>query len=450
MEVFKMAFQVDMSPLTRSSMNIGSALSDIGQKIGQGIQQRQLKADQEQEQGDIEALMRQAMSGDPIALEELMIKSPQAAQQVAQYLQQQMAGEQAEIDKTDSARLEANKKTIQKLYQIQNLPEAQRAEAYQAVIADPLDDFDETDLPYMDDTRNLQAKAVEFFGADDAKAMFGIGEDEGFTLGKGEVRYDSKGNKIAGTATKQEQVKIPDVLLEGLSDDLKFKASAAYRAAGGGKDGMTAYQRQVDKGTEQEKRLASPSILKANFPNASTAEMNQLQGAMDAAKTTENGLKEAAKVRTEQKRLVKAKGFQDRAVELLTSILDNPELGDVLGSIEGAIDFRLQDSESELIADIEEAGNILTADNLSLMSGVLSESDIKILKNLAGGGLIRTRSEKRFKSDVQKLKDKLSSKKAIPVGSEANTANKDKLSSKKAIPVGSEANTANKDKQALQ
>lgn len=178
MEAFKMAFQVDMSPLTRSSMNIGSALSNIGQTIGQGIQQRQLKAEQDQEQGDIEAFMRQAMSGNPVALEELMIKSPQAAQQVAQYLQQQMAGEQAEVDKTDRDRLEANKKTIQKLYQIQNLPEAQRAEAYQAVIADPLDDFDETDLPYMDDPRNLQAKAVEFFGADDAKAMFGFSDSK--------------------------------------------------------------------------------------------------------------------------------------------------------------------------------------------------------------------------------------------------------------------------------
>ncbi len=115
-------------------------------------------------------------------------------------------------------------------------------------------------------------------------------------------------------------------------------------------------------------------------------------------------------LRETQRRDQKGKVFQNRAVELLTTIIDSPDLGDVTGSIEGAYDFRpFSDDESALIADIEEAGNILTADNLSLMSGVLSESDIKILKNLAGGGLIRTRGEDRFRSDVTKLRDKLAS-----------------------------------------
>lgn len=239
-------------------------------------------------------------------------------------------------------------------------------------------------------------------------------EQKGFTLSEGQKRYDAQGNEIASVAPKATkttaQVSIPDVLLDGLSADLATKASAAYTAAGGGKDGMSAYQKQVDKGTEQEKRLASPAILSANFPQASPAEMAQLQGTMDAARTTETGLKAAGKVREEQKRLVKAKGFQTRAIELLSSIIDSPDIGDVTGSLEGAYDFRpFSDDESSLIADIEEAGNILTADNLSLMSGVLSESDIKILKNLAGGGLIRTRGTERFKADVTKLRDKLSS-----------------------------------------
>ncbi len=405
-----------MSPLERSSMNIGSALVDAGKAIGGGIRQNQLEAQQKQEQGDIEAFLRQALDGDPVAMRELMVKSPQAAQMAATYIQQKQAGAQAEDDRFQG---EIADNTANFIEQMHTAPEEQQEAMFNAAIDDPRYDIDEEDRGLFMNNNYRKAIVGKIKGNDYAESFFGAGEDEGFTLGKGEVRYDSKGNKIAGTATTQEQVKIPDVLLEGLSDDLKLKASAAYQAAGGGKDGMTAYQRQVDKGTEQEKRLASPSILKANFPNASPAEMNQLQGAMDAAKTTEAGLKSAAKVRVEQQRLVKAKGFQDRAVDLLTKILDNDELGDVLGSVEGAIDFRLQDSEAELIADIEEAGNILTADNLSLMSGVLSESDIKILKNLAGGGLIRTRSEKRFKEDVKKLKEKLSSKKVQLIGGDS-------------------------------
>jgi len=252
--------------------------------------------------------------------------------------------------------------------------------------------------------------------------------DEGFTLSQGQQRFDAEGNKIASVAPKAEktidQISIPPVLLDGLSEDLATKAAAAYEAAGGGKDGMAAYQRQVDKGTEQEKRLASPAILKANFPQASAAEMAQLQGTMDAARTTETGLKAADKVRTEQRRLVKAQGFQNRAIELLTSIIDSPDIGDVTGSIEGAYDFRpFSDDESSLIADIEEAGNILTADNLSLMSGVLSETDIKILKNLAGGGLIRTRGTERFKTDVTKLRDKLSSAMVVTTDERADKGN---------------------------
>ena len=133
----------------------------------------------------------------------------------------------------------------------------------------------------------------------------------------------------------------------------------------------------------------------------------QLQSTMDAAKTTEAGLKAAKLVREDQRTAKKAKTFQERGVSLLDSILGNPQLGDVLGSVEGAIDFRLSDSESELIDDINEVGDILTADNLNLMSGVLSESDIKILRALAGGGLKRTRTEARFRKDVQDLRDKL-------------------------------------------
>ena len=73
----------------------------------------------------------------------------------------------------DAEKLKQNQDTIQKLYRVQSLPEAERAIEYQNIIDNPLDDFDETDLPYMSDPNALNAKAVELFGADTAKAMFG-------------------------------------------------------------------------------------------------------------------------------------------------------------------------------------------------------------------------------------------------------------------------------------
>jgi hypothetical protein len=216
---------------------------------------------------------------------------------------------------------------------------------------------------------------------------------------------------------------IPDVLLQDLSPSLAPKAAAAFSAAGGGKDGLSAYQKIVDTGTEQQRRQASPAILKANFPQATKAESTQLQGAMDAAKTTESGLQAASKVRVEQQRLKKAKVFQKRGIELLDNILTNPELNDVVGSIEGSDESVIpfggtkirSDGEANAIADITEAGNIFTADNLKLMSGVLSETDIKILSNLAGGALNRLRGEDRFREDVQDLRDRLSSELVVTI-----------------------------------
>ena len=68
-----MAFNIDMSPLERSSMSVGNALSGVGQVIGDRLAANKQQAEQKQEQGDIEAFMRQAMSGDPVAFKELMI-----------------------------------------------------------------------------------------------------------------------------------------------------------------------------------------------------------------------------------------------------------------------------------------------------------------------------------------------------------------------------------------
>jgi hypothetical protein len=280
---------------------------------------------------------------------------------------------------------------------------------------------------------------------------------EGFTLAQGQQRFDAQGRPIAQVAPKPTafQLKpgeqrfedgkvvatgapvaapvIPTELIANLPADVASKASAAFSAAGGGKDGVKAAVVQIDKGGEQARRQASSQIIQESFPNASPAEKQQLQATMDAAKTTESGLKAAEKARVEQRRTKKAQVFQTKAVELLTGILANPQLGDVLGSIEGNIDVRLfSDAESELIADIKEAANILTADNLDLMSGVLSETDIKILQNLSGGALNRTRTEKRFIKDVTELRDRLSSSLVTTVDDQANQSDAADIERKKA------------------
>jgi len=405
--------------LTPDLVGAASRGLQLGNQFRQSQQQAANQQLGTQQQAILDDLSSKAAAGDPQALTQLSGIAPDRAQQI----------------QTFQATQQENrfKSVVRGAQEIQN-------------ISDPT-----AKLAFLKQRRaELQGQNIDTSDTDEVIGLFESGDIAGgnalidqvvqsgvqsgflkalptkkaaqdFTLSPGQQRFDAAGRLIAGVDPKvtpsdvKQEVLIPDVLLQGLDPELSEKGAAAFSAAGGGKDGLKAFQEIVDKGTEQQRRLASPAILKANFPQASRAEQAQLQGVMDAAKTTESGLKEAGKVRVEQKRLKKAAVFQDRAVELLTGILGNDELGDVLGSVEGSFDFRLQDSEAELIADIEEAGNILTADNLSLMSGVLSESDIKILKNLAGGGLIRTRTEKRFIKDVTALRDKLASQKVVTI-----------------------------------
>lgn len=227
------------------------------------------------------------------------------------------------------------------------------------------------------------------------------------------------GKEIVGVAGGKKQA--PNALVKGLPKDVQSKAIEAFNLAGGGKDGVKAAERAIEVGRKQTLRSEVPEILDASFPQASPAERRQLEAAVQAGKTVESGLKQAEKIRTEQRRLKKAKDFQARTVSLIDKILANDELSDVIGSIEGRIGIPTSDKESEAVADIEEAQNILTAENMDLMSGVLSESDLRLLKNLSSGALNRTRSEGRFRADAQKLRDKLSSKLVQTVDDSAGT-----------------------------
>jgi hypothetical protein len=100
-----------------------------------------------------------------------------------------------------------------------------------------------------------------------------------------------------------------------------------------------------------------------------------------------------------------AEDLRITALDLTNNILEKQKLfPEVLGPLQGRVDFRLNDDEADLINDINELSDILLSDKLKLMSGVLSESDIKILQRIASGGLNRASSQERFMNrllDVQ-------------------------------------------------
>jgi hypothetical protein len=205
-------------------------------------------------------------------------------------------------------------------------------------------------------------------------------------------------------------------LLQGLSPPVAAKAEAAYNLAGGGKDGVKALNEIVEKGSEIERRELAPVIMAKRFSDATPEEMSQLQAVMDSAKDTESGMQEAAKLRDKQRQVGKFAEYQKRASELIDRILSNDELEDVIGSFEGSGDAWVSDKEAQAIADINELSDILTGDNLDLMKGVLSNSDILMLKNISSGATNRKKGEPQFMADMQYLKDKLNKVRASANG----------------------------------
>lgn len=120
--------------------------------------------------------------------------------------------------------------------------------------------------------------------------------------------------------------------------------------------------------------------------------------------------KEKAKVKEEVIRTKKGLAVRKSAVKILENILSDKNKGalrDVVGPIEGRFDFRFQGDEADLVAQITELGDTLTADNLDLMSGVLSESDIALLKNLSAGGLNRAVNEETFRGRAVEILGRL-------------------------------------------
>ena len=231
------------------------------------------------------------------------------------------------------------------------------------------------------------------------------------------------GNKIIDSDTGDvvydggdDGITIPPSLVRDLPADMAARVADSYSSAGGGKDGIQAAN--VEKALVQEdmRRDAAYESLSVQYPNASEDEVRQLRTAIDTAPTVEKGMAIAKTVRENQRAAQKASVMTDRALHLVNTILVNSELEDVIGSSEGKfggteqptgaiplIGGFISDDEATAIADIEEVTNILTVPAMEIMTGILSESDLKLLKTISGGAFNRTRGIDRFKKDVGQI-----------------------------------------------
>jgi hypothetical protein len=205
---------------------------------------------------------------------------------------------------------------------------------------------------------------------------------------------------------------IPDVLIADLDEDVAALAAAAYRGGNGGSSGMAAASKVIEDSRELSRMENMAVSLSEIFPSARGAEMEELQSIVRNAESYEKGM-ELAQVRRESQKMDSA-GRENklRGLQLIDRIIANKDLNAVLGSMEGRHEIgdlahRWDPQETNAIADINNLRDILTGDNLGMMTGVLSESDMRIIANIAGGGLERQRDEETFMVDIQKIREAL-------------------------------------------
>lgn len=343
-----MAFQIDMSPLERSTMRIGSSLTNAGQNILDSRQQ----SNQQQQQGDVEALMRQAIDGDPVAIKELMVKSPQAAQMVAEHIQKQQQGQQQQDDRFKG---EIAQNTAGFVEQMHLAPQEQQEAMFNAAVDDPRYDIDEED-------RN------SFMNTDARKAIIG----------------QVKGKEYA---------------------DNFF---------GGDVKPMTEYQREMVKGNKVDRELRKSEIENKKIDNQLKTETNtvKLKELKEKQLANEERQFQIKKAKSDSAQSVVDAGGS--TLDLISKIEEHPGFDSAIGakgvsSLYGLLDEPISGSDAagvSALIDTLDAQNFLAAIGEFKSaggSGSLSDNEGKKL-GAAISSLTRSQSEADFKKSLKVIK----------------------------------------------
>ena len=226
--------------------NLGAGLSGLGDVF----QQRNVMEQQQQEKQDMQAFMRQAIDGDPIAIKEVMVRNPDIGmqmQKIEQQRQQQLGAEQKAL--FDDRNLDYAKRL-----RFAQTPEDKQI-VMQEAIQDPMSDlFDESDLNAPIEKASFEANALLFnkFGDKGFEAL-GVGEPEQMTAyqqamitgqdADREVRKLEAENKRIDNQLKREtnQVKLDELKqkqianADKITQKLKSRSDAAQSTVESGK-----------------------------------------------------------------------------------------------------------------------------------------------------------------------------------------------------------------------
>ena len=302
--------------------NLGGALNQLGQQFGQQRKEQQAQQDMEQTR----AFALQAQSGDPAAMKELFARQPNLA------LKLQEMDAQRTANMTAQQKMIADKANLEyaNAYKIAKTPEERQAVMNRAITDPESDLFDEGDVGRSEGELSFDANMALYAGLGDKQysSMYGGGEVKTRTIQTptGALVVDEQ------TGETVKDIVIPEKKAE-------FEASKKER------------QRKINQ--EKAKELS-------RIKNEKIKKQDAAEARKDAISTTV------------------------RAFEL------TKELGDesVIAPVTGWWDRMTAtgNKSQDVINKALELKDLLTLNNLGLMSGVLTDRDIAILAR-AGSGL---------------------------------------------------------------
>jgi hypothetical protein len=117
-----------------------------------------------------------------------------------------------------------------------------------------------------------------------------------------------------------------------------------------------------------------------------------------------------AKAREAKIQEEKGHNIKKTALNLINDLLDEKNLQATLSQF-GSFDRHtpnITQSANDAAARLEQLEDVLTAENLGLMTGVLSETDLKVIANIASGGIKRKVGDKQALKNLLELRKRFS------------------------------------------
>ena len=163
------------------------------------------------------------------------------------------------------------------------------------------------------------------------------------------------------------------------------KGYIAYRASmPQATEAMTAYQQATIDTKKTDQDLRRLEIEQKRLDAQYKRETDDLKRSELEQKIETNKAEQQAKATEKEQAKVNAQNFSNEVYDLATSIANDPQLNDITGPVNTMLPT-VSGKSQDLINKAERLESMLTKENLGLMSGVLTDKDIQMLRSISSG-----------------------------------------------------------------